>query len=274
MSEPPHKADQFEWNDDRPTAERLYSLQGNDETRWAGDGVIIIGDTHVSTDETDQSEEAWINTYTVSNGDPSEDRAIPSDRDEALVYTQYADEKTSYPLGIKRGESGASRIERAIALVEDATEIGVPADTYIFDASYCTQELVEAIESHGSDWISLRRPDCPVEYDGGLIRLDTLFERIETTERAVEGVPYHIWTKKLMLPPLGEKKLLIAESYISETEESRPSETATNGSSSTTEPNESSKLNYFITNKIDAPADYLIRTYNIRHQVETSISSC
>lgn len=275
MSEPVQKSNQFEWNDDRSNAERLCTLQGSDETRWAGDGVIIIGDTGSdSTDEEDSSEEDWINTYTVSNDGPGENGvAIPSNREEALVYTQYADEKTSYPLGIKRGDSGESRIERAKALVEDAHEIGVPADTYIFDASYCTQELVEAIESHGSDWISLRRHDCPVEYDGGLIRLDMLHERVETTERSVEGEPYHIWTKKLMLPPLGEKKLLIAESYFSKSESSLSSVPETNGFSSETESDESPILNYFITNKIDAPADYLIRTYNIRHQVETSLSS-
>jgi hypothetical protein len=55
------------------------------------------------------------------------------------------------------------------------------------------------------------KSDRQVEYGGEMIRVDALAERIDTTEREVDGKTYEIWTKKLPVSKLDEKKVLISE---------------------------------------------------------------
>ena len=231
---------EYDWDEERLNRERLSALQQRNETRWSQDGVVIIDDsvTHRTGDQLPNA--GWF--Y-----DHAENDTVWG---QNLVFSQYADEKTTYPLGFRLCEKEAeSKIDHAKALVDEAHEVGVPADTYLFDSWYCSQELVEHVESHDKDWISVLKSNRHVEYGGEMIRVDALAERIDTTEREVDGETYNIWTKKLNVSKLGEKKVLISEKVTDEDEEN--------------------PVKYLVTNKIDAPTKQLIRTYSMRWRIET-----
>ena len=165
------------------------------------------------------------------------------------MFSQYADDKTTYPLGFRLYEKEAdSKIDLAKALVDEAHKVGVPAGTYLFDSWYCSQELVEHVESYNRDRISVLKSDRQVEYGGERIRVDALAERIDTTEREVDGETYKIWTKTLHVSKLGEKKVLITEKVTKD---------------------EENPVKYPATNKIDAPTTHLIRTYSMRWRIKT-----
>ncbi|WP_435079948.1 IS701 family transposase [Halococcus sp. AFM35] len=232
---------QYDWDEDRLNRERLTALQQRNETRWSQDGVVILDDsvTHRTGDQLPNA--GWF--Y-----DHAENDTVWG---QNLVFSQYADEKTTYPLGFRLYEKEAeSKIDHAKALVNEAHEVGVPADTYLFDSWYCSQELVEHVESYDRDWISVLKSNRHVEYGGEMIRVDALAERIDTTEREVDGETYNIWTKKLNVSKLGEKKVLISEKVTDDEDEENP-------------------VKYLVTNKIDAPTTQLIRTYSMRWRIET-----
>jgi hypothetical protein len=227
---------QYDWDEDRLNRERLTALQRRNETRWSKDGVVVLDDsvTHKTGDEIPNVD--WV--Y-----DHAENDTVWG---QNLVLSQYADEKTTYPLGFRLYEKDAeTKIDHAKALVDEAHEVGVPADTYLFDSWYCSQELVEHVESYDRDWISVLKSDRQVEYGGEMIRVDALGKRIDTTEREVDGETYKIWTKKVHVSKLGEKKILISEKVTDDEDEENP-------------------VKYLVTNKIDAPTTHLIRPYSMR----------
>lgn len=65
-------------------------------------------------------------------------------------------------------------------------EVGVPADTYLFDSWFAhNSDLPKQIESYGKDWIGPLRSNRQVTYAGEELRVDELAERIDTVERDV-----------------------------------------------------------------------------------------
>ena len=169
-----------------------------------------------------------------------------------LIYALYADDKTTYPLGFRLYEKDAQRrVELAIELVDELTEIGVPVDTYLFDTSYCSEEFVTHLESYGKEWVSAVKSDARVSYGGERIRVDALAERIDTVPRTINDETYHIWTQKRDVSRLGKVKLLITEKESDDSDEDERS------------------VKYIVSNKIDAPASHLIELYAMRWRVET-----
>ena len=83
-----------------------------------------------------------------------------------------------------------------------------------------------------------------------MTRIDALGKRIDTTEREVDDETYKIWTKKLRVSKLGERKVLISEKVTDDEDEENP-------------------VKYLVTNKIDALTVHLIRTYSTRWRIET-----
>ncbi|HET7322703.1 MAG TPA: IS701 family transposase [Halococcus sp.] len=232
---------QYDWDEERLNRERLSALQQRNETRWSKDGVVILDDsvTHRTGDQLPNA--GWF--Y-----DHAENDTVWG---QNLVFSQYADDKTTYPLGFRLYEKEAeTKIDHAKALVDEAHKVGVPADTYLFDSWYCSQELVEHVESYDRDWISVLKSNRQVEHGGEMIRVDALGKRIDATEREVDGETYKIWTKKLHVSKLGEKKVLISEKVTDDEDEENP-------------------VKYLVTNKIDAPTKHLIRTYSMRWRIET-----
>ena len=192
---------EYDWEEDQLNRERLELLQQANDTKWSSDGVVIIDDTF--THKTGEQ---------IPNVGKFYDHTVPGYiLGQNLIYALYADEKTTYPLGFRLYEKDAKRrVELAIELVDELIEIGVPADTYLFDMSYCSEEFVTHLETYGKEWVSAVKSDARVTYGGERIRVDALAERIDTVPRTIDGETYHIWTQKREVSRLGEVKLLIS----------------------------------------------------------------
>ena len=232
----------YNWNENELNHERLEELQKHGETRWAQDGYIIIDDT--VTEKAGDDVPGVDYFYDHAEGDTIWGQNI--------VYAFYADDKTAYPLGFRLYEDGDSKLDLAKNLIDEIeSEVGVPADTYLFDSWYAhASSLIEHIESYGKDWIGPLRSNRLVSYGNEEMRVDALAERIDTTEREIDGELYHIWTKKLTVSELGDVKLVIAEKETEDEEEENP-------------------VKYLVSNKIDAPTEHLIRSYSKRWRIET-----
>lgn len=71
--------------------------------------------------------------------------------------------------------------------------------------------MIETIEAHDKDWISVLKSDRLVEYAGEERHIDEIHGMVELVEREIDGDRYKIWTKKLPVSQLGEQKVIIAE---------------------------------------------------------------
>lgn len=230
---------EYDWDDEQLNLDRLEELQRHNKTRWSKDGFVVIDDS-----------------FTEKTGDeiPNVGRFYDHAEGEYiwgqnLVYTFYTDDKTGYPLGFRLYEKDAeTKIELAKELIEEAEEAAdVPAETYLFDSWYCARELIELVESHGKDWISVLKSDRLVEYAGEDRRIDEIHGMVELVEREIDGERYKLWTKKLPVSQLGEKKVIIAEKV----------EDGDN------------PVKYLVTNQIDAQSAHIIRSYGYRWRIET-----
>ena len=239
---------EYNWDEQQFNHERLEELQKHGETRWSKDGYIILDDT--ITEKAGDEVPGVGHFYDHAEGDTV--------WGQDLIYAFYADDKTAYPLTFRLYEkqdeddqNHDTKYDLAREIVTELEdEVGVPADTYLFDSWFAHDSaLVEHIESYGNDWIGPLRSNRQVTYAGEEISVDALAERIDTVERDVEDETYHIWTKKLPVSQLGDVKLVIAEKETDEDEEN--------------------PVKYLATNKIDAPTEHVIRSYGMRWRIET-----
>ncbi|PHQ42413.1 IS701 family transposase, partial [Halorubrum sp. C191] len=240
---------EYDWDEQQFNHERLEELQKHGETRWSKDGYIILDDTitHKAGDEVPGVGHFY---------DHAEDDTVWG---QDLIYAFYADDKTAYPLTFRlyekqddNDQDHDTKYDLAREIVTELEdEVGVPADTYLFDSWFAHDSgLPELIESSEKDWIGPLRSNRQVTYGGEEIRVDALAERIDTVERDVEDETYHIWTKKLPVSQLGDVKLVLAEKETDEEDEENP-------------------VKYLVTNKIDAPTEHIIRSYGMRWRIET-----
>jgi hypothetical protein len=235
---------QHNLNNDRLNRQRLEALQDDNETQWSTDGVVVISDTVTHDEEIRNAEDFY---------DHADDDYIWN---QNFVFTQYADDTTTYPLVFHRYKTNAkTKLELATALVDETRRVGVPAETYLFDTRYCNRALVDHVESYDRYWLSVLESDDTVEYGGDEISMDTLAGRVDTVERIVDDELYYIWTKKLPVSKLGSKKVLIAEK---ESNDGR----GINGDDGDENP-----IKYIVTNMIDAPAAHLLRTYSTSQRI-------
>jgi hypothetical protein len=166
--------------------------------------------------------------------------------------------KIAYPLTLRLYEQQDNddqdhdtkyNLAREIA-TELKDEVGVPADTYLFDSWFTHDSgLPEYIESYGKDWIGPLRSNRKVTYAGEELRVDALEERTDTVARDVDEETYHIWTKKLPVSQLGDVKLVIVKKETDEDEEN--------------------PVKYLATNKIDALTEHVICSYGMRWRIES-----
>lgn len=237
---------QHNLDSDRLNRQRLEALQNQHETQWSTDGVVVIGDTVSFSDE--ETRDAFY--------DHADDDYI---WDQDFVFTQYADDTTTYPLIFRRYDTNDdTQLELATDLIDETRQVGVPADTYLFDRRYCDRTLVDHIERYDRRWLSVLAADDTVEYGGRDITLDSLFEQVDTTARNVDDETYFIWTKKLPVSKLGEKKVLVVEKGTDNEEKNQDSDETYE-----------QPVRYIVTNMIDAPAAHLLRTYSMGTCVET-----
>ncbi|NKE37538.1 IS701 family transposase [Natronococcus sp. JC468] len=232
---------EYDWDEDRLNRERLELLQTNNETRWSSEGVVIIDDTF--THKTGEN---------IPNAGKFYDHSTRGHIwGQNLSYAIYADKKTTYPLCFRLYEKHSkTRVQLAKELVDECIEIGVPADTYLFDIPYCSGEFIDHLEGYDKEWVSAIKSDRNVVYASERMRVDALAERIDTQPRTVDSEIYHIWTKKLQVSKLGKVKVLITEKESSDEDGER-------------------SIKYIVSNKIDAPASHLIALYAMRWRIET-----
>jgi len=239
---------QYDWDEHQLNHERLEELQKHGETRWSQDGHIVIDD---SVNQRTGEELPGVGRFY----DHSEGETVWG---QNLVYAFYTDDKTSYPLTFrqyeKRDDEEEDETKYKLAreiITELEEEVGVPADTYLFDAWFAhDSELIKHVESYGKDWVGPLRSNRQVTYGGEEIRVDALEERIDKVEREIDDETYKIWTQKRPASKLGEVRLLIAEKVTDDEDEANP-------------------VKYLATNKIDAPSEHVIRTYSYRWRIET-----
>lgn len=231
---------EYDWDEDQLNLERLEELQQYPDTRWAQQGTVVIDDSF--TEKTGEEIPNAGRFYDHADGDYL--------WGQNLVFSYYTDDKTGYPLGFRLYEKDAhSKIELAKALVREAeTRAEVPAKTYLFDSWYCAQELIEEIEAHGKDWISVLKSDRQVEFANQSWRIDELHAEVELTDREIDGEEYRVWSKKVPVSQLGEQRVLIAEKVVADGE---------------------NPVKYLVSSKIDAPSQHIIRSYGYRWRIET-----
>ena len=238
---------EYNWDTGQLNRERLALLQAHNETAWSREGVVIIDDTF---------------THKTGKRIPNVGKFYDHTKrgyiwGQNLIYALYADEKTTYPLSFRLYEKNAkTRIESTIDLVDELKEIGVPADTYLFDISYCSEAFVTYFESYHKQWVSAVKSDTRVTYAGERIRVDALAQRIRKVKRTIGEETYHIWTQKRDVARLGEVKLLITEKESDDSSEDGEDE-------------DEPSVKYIVSNKIDAKASHLILLYAMRWRIET-----
>jgi len=239
---------EYNWDEKQLNHERLEKLQEHGETRWSQDGYIIIDDS--VTQRTGEQLPGVGEFYDHSEGEPV--------WGQNLVYAFYVDDKTSYPLTVRQYEKSKNENEDKTKydlardiITELEEEVGVSADTYLIDAWFAHDSgLTGHIESYSKDWVGPLRSNRKVTYANEEMRVDALEERIDKTEREIDGEIYKIWTKKLSVSKLGDVKVVIAEKVIEDEDKDNP-------------------VKYLATNKVDAPSAHIIRTYSYRWRIET-----
>ncbi|MFD1599226.1 IS701 family transposase [Halobellus rarus] len=239
---------EYDWDEQEFNHERLEELQKHGETRWSKDSYIILDDT--ITEKAGDEVPGVGRFYDHAEGDTV--------WGQDLIYVFYADDKTAYPLTFRlyeqhddEDDDHDTKYDLAREIVTELEEeVGVPADTYLFDSWFAHDSgLPDHIESYNKDWIGPLRSNRKVTYAGEELRVDALAERIDTVERDVNDDTYHIWTKKFPVSQLGDVKLVIAGKETDEDEEN--------------------PVKYLATNKIDAPTEHVIRSYGMRWHIET-----
>lgn len=136
---------EYTWDESALNHDRLELLQKHGDNRWKKDGYIAIDDS--LTEKTGEEIPAVGTFFAHAEGD------YVCGQD--LVYAFYTDEKTGYPLAFRLYEKDAdTKIELAQAMVTELeAEIGVSAETFLFDSWYTAADLIESIEAYDKDWI-------------------------------------------------------------------------------------------------------------------------
>ncbi|GAB7011216.1 hypothetical protein JCM31271_31590 [Halorubrum trueperi] len=187
---------EYDWDEQEFNHERLEELQNHGETRWSKDGYIILDDT--ITEKSGDEVPGVGHFYDHAEGDTV--------WGQDLIYAFYADDKTAYPLTFRlyeqqddEDDDHDTKYDLAREIVTELEEeVGVPADTYLFDSWFAHDSgLPDHIESYSKDWIGPPWSNRQATYADEEIRVDALAERIDTDERDVNDDTYHIWTKKL-----------------------------------------------------------------------------
>jgi len=241
---------EYDWDEDQLNHERLEELQKHGENRWSQDGYIVIDDSVFQ--RTGKELPGAGEFYDHTEGEPV--------WGQDLVYSFYTDYKTSYPLVFRQYEKAddedqnnedETKYDLSREMVTELEEeVGVPADTYLFDSWFAHDSgLIKHVESYDKDWVGPLRSNRQVTYANREMRVDALEERIDKEEREIDEETYKIWTKTLPVSKLGEVRLVIAEKVTDEDKEN--------------------PVKYLATSKIDAPSAHIIRSYSYRWRIET-----
>ena len=164
---------EYDWDEDQLNHERLEELQKHGQTRWSQDGYIVIDDSVFQ--RTGKELPGAGEFYDHTEGEPV--------WGQNLVYAFYTDDKTSYPLAFRQYEKAdddqdenETKYELAREIITELEEeVGVPADTYLFDSWFAHDSgLIKHVKSYGKDWVGPLRSNRQVTYDNEEMRVDAL----------------------------------------------------------------------------------------------------
>jgi hypothetical protein len=142
---------EYDWDEQQFNHERLEELQKHGETRWSKDGYIILDDT--ITEKARCEIPGVGHFYDHAEGDTV--------WGQDLIYAFYPDDKTAYPLTFriyeKQDEDDQdhdTKYDLGREIVKELEkEVGVPADTYLFDSWF----------AHSSDLPNRSNPTARTE---------------------------------------------------------------------------------------------------------------
>ncbi|MEX2723140.1 MAG: transposase [Candidatus Freyarchaeota archaeon] len=144
---------QYHWDEDELNQRRLELLQSMKETQWHRNGVVAIDDTLLSKtgEEIPGAEKFWdhnSNSYLYG---------------QSLVTSHYIDLDKDYPIDFrqyfKQGSLEAvkygfrTKVDLALELVDYCEALGIPVETYVFDAWFLCKKLTNHIESYEKSWV-------------------------------------------------------------------------------------------------------------------------
>lgn len=144
----------YAWDETKLNRRRIQYLQEHEETKWKTSGVIDIDDT--LREKTGEDIPGVAKFYDHSKGEYT----LAQD----LVTASYTDVDVHYPVDVrlyfKKGSKDTekhgfkTKIELAMELVDECEKMATPAQNYVFDSWFLSEEFAEHIESYGKYWLS------------------------------------------------------------------------------------------------------------------------
>ena len=142
---------------------------------------------------------------------------------QCLVTSHYADPDRDYPVGLmqyfKHGSVEAdshgfrTKIEQAMELVDECEELGVPAETYVFDSWYLSQRLAAHVEAYGKGWVSRLKRNRILHTSNGKVKAGMWEEKVPRGAfRKVKALDkcYWVYTRVMNVNKLGRVRVVIS----------------------------------------------------------------
>ena len=199
---------EYQWDTNQINIERIQELQKHNETRWSKNGVSIIDDTLVH-----KTGKHIPNVYKFY--DHSENVFITG---HSLTTLHYADHKTNYALDYriyapKTEPNFKTKIELAQDMISWSVQIGMPAQTFVFDSWYTCDGLIKLIKSLERFYIGSCKSDRLIRIEGNrYISLREYVEKItDYKEFEIKGIKYLVYTKKVHLKSIGDTRLVVSK---------------------------------------------------------------
>lgn len=99
-------------------------------------------------------------------------------------------------------KNAETKIALAIELVKEADEdANCSAKMYLINSLLYAQELIEKIESHSKDWLSVHKGDRTEDLANKVLLIDELYEEVELTNREFDREQYRLRMKKFTVTP-------------------------------------------------------------------------
>jgi hypothetical protein len=181
----------------------LKALQVYNGTRCSKHGFGIIDDTII--EKTAKKIEA-----AGKHWDHAKKRFVWGHQ---IVTLHYVDRKTSYAIDYRVYlKQDRTKIELAKNLIEEAINLGMPANVFMFDSWYFCKEFVDFLEKKRKGWIAASKSDRLIKYKGKYLSLKEFSEIMKEkfNSALLNGKEIKFFSKQIYFKSLKrEAKLVI-----------------------------------------------------------------
>lgn len=235
------------WSEVEMNRKRIKDLENRPETTSRPDGIVAIDDTlsHKTGKHIDDAEYHFDhstgkmvlghNLVTAQYNDshvnyPLDYRLYHRQPDKKFITAaykklerqidlfnerQYFLEKLKILLDYwRRLKRFKTKIQLAIELVKETESLGIKAKTYIFDSWFLCKQLINEIEAHGKDWISILKSNRKLLFNNVTMRVSELIQLIPKSSyrkiQSKKGHSYWVFTKTVRVLSLGKVRLVIS----------------------------------------------------------------